>query len=168
MSRTGTEALLRRFEDGPARIESVLGGLSDPHLTIRARGPATWSIQEIVAHLADSEIVGAARIRLVLAGFGGSLPVYDQDAWTREFGAGSRDRDVIDEALAVFRSLRRSTASLLRRATAASLEQRAIHPDNGEVSVLDLLALYAEHAERHRAQIVTIRDLAGVPIEAGA
>ena len=68
--------------------------------------PARWSIAEIAAHLADSEIVGAWRIRSVLARDGIGLQAYDQNVWASAFRYDQTDAA---ESVALFEVLRRST-----------------------------------------------------------
>ncbi len=47
----------------PARLERAVRGLSKAQLTRRPR-PKKWSIQEILAHLADTEMVYGWRLRM--------------------------------------------------------------------------------------------------------
>jgi hypothetical protein len=53
--------------------------------SVLSRGPAPgkWSIQEIAAHLADDELVGAYRIRLILSRPDIEIQAFDQDVWAR-------------------------------------------------------------------------------------
>jgi len=50
----------------PAKLASLTGGLSAEGL-VRRPAPDKWSIQELAAHLADDELVGAYRIRMILS-----------------------------------------------------------------------------------------------------
>src|ERR1700686_2483936 len=53
-----------------------------PAAKLRKRpAPGKWSAGEILAHLADAEIVTGWRIRQILGAPGSSLQAYDQDAW---------------------------------------------------------------------------------------
>ncbi|HEX6373507.1 MAG TPA: DinB family protein, partial [Longimicrobium sp.] len=47
----------------PATLAALLAAVP-PALCARRPAPEKWSIQEVVAHLADDELVGAYRIRL--------------------------------------------------------------------------------------------------------
>jgi hypothetical protein len=48
---------------------------------MRRPAPGKWSIGEIVAHLADDELVGAYRIRKILEEPGTAIQSFDQDKW---------------------------------------------------------------------------------------
>ena len=56
------DQLIDIYHLAPKRIASVLGGLSEQELTLRPRGEQTWTIFDIVCHLADSEVIGYSRI----------------------------------------------------------------------------------------------------------
>src|SRR5260370_37448904 len=45
--------------------------------------PDKWSVSEILAHLADTEIVGGFRIRPLLGAPGTPIPAFDQERWQR-------------------------------------------------------------------------------------
>ncbi len=76
-AQVNTGKLLEVFDQGPARLRNVLAGLTHEHFKANPR-PGKWSIQEIVMHVADSEIMGAARIRQTYTQPGSSFAVYDQ------------------------------------------------------------------------------------------
>ncbi len=76
-AQVNTGKLLEVFDQGPAGLRNVLVDLTHEHLKANPR-PGKWSIQEIVMHVADSEIMGAARIRQTYTQPGSSFAVYDQ------------------------------------------------------------------------------------------
>ena len=47
----------------------------------KPEAPGKWSIGEVVQHLADSELVGGFRLRMVMAHDRPTLTGYDQDLW---------------------------------------------------------------------------------------
>src|SRR5260370_16474228 len=64
----------------PKKLERLIKG--GPTSKLRKR-PATgkWSVSEIVAHLADAEIVGGFRMRMILGAPGTPIVAFDQDSW---------------------------------------------------------------------------------------
>lgn len=44
------------------------------------------------------------------------------------------------------------------------MQRTGIHPEHGEMTVQDLLDMYADHGEGHRDQILEIRRLLGTPM----
>ena len=70
--------------EAPGRLRSFVERASPATLAWKPT-PQVWSITEIAAHLADAEIVGAWRIRAVLAEDNVALQPYDQNAWATAF-----------------------------------------------------------------------------------
>lgn len=116
----------------------------------RAPSPGRWSIAQIVAHLADAEIVFAYRVRMILSTSGTAIQAYDQDAWSRVQRAEKSDAH---RSLALFSAIRESMLPLLRGLTDEELERFGMHAERGKETVRHLLALYAGHDRNHLAQI---------------
>jgi hypothetical protein len=133
----------------PATIARLIAGRSAAELR-RSSGADRWSVAQIVAHLADSEIVFAYRVRMILASPGVAIQAYDQDAWSRAQRAESSDPQ---RSLALFTAIRDSMLPLLRRLGAEELDRYGIHAERGQESIRHLLALYAGHDRNHLAQI---------------
>jgi hypothetical protein len=157
------EKLLSAFEAAPVRMERALEGLTPPELSARPI-PGKWAIQEIVAHVADSETCGALRIRLALAQPGSLLPAYDQDRFAEALGYGDLDAAGLAGTLELFGRLRAHSARLFRRARASDWALESRHAQWGPVTVRQLLELYADHGERHLAQILERRRMLGRPL----
>jgi len=66
----------------PEKLAALTSGLSADELA-RRPAPDKWSIQELAAHLADDELVGAYRIRMILSFPGTAIEAFDQDIWAR-------------------------------------------------------------------------------------
>lgn len=157
------QALLRAYEAGPRRLRLAIAGLTREQMrTPVAQG--VWSIQEVVVHMADSELNGAGRIRLVRAQPGSTFFGYDQDVWARAFGYRELDEDAVEAAIGLFTALRTTTLPLFTGASDADWHATGIHPEHGTVSLRNLLELYADHSERHICQIVERRGLLGSPL----
>jgi uncharacterized damage-inducible protein DinB len=117
-----------------------------------SRRPASgkWSIQEIVAHLAEDELVGAYRIRLILSKPDIAIQAFDQDAWAVTGRYAQIETQV---SLALFRSLRAANLALWRMLTAEEWDRAGIHAERGRESVRDIATHYAGHDLNHFAQI---------------
>lgn len=158
LSAIPTAVLLDVYDQAASRVAQALAGLSSDEIRTRARGPERWSIGEIVCHLADSELVGAVRFRLVRSAPGTAMVAYDQDAFADLLGYDARDPRDIDTAWQTFASLRRSTGALFRSWRGDEWDLTGEHPDWGVVTLRQFLELYAEHGERHLDQILDTRN----------
>jgi len=141
----------------PAALQALLAAVP-PALCARRPAPGKWSVQEIVAHLADDELVGAYRIRLILAAPGTAVQAFDQDRWaeTGRYAATDPRR-----ALALFRALREANLALWHRLSPAEWERAGVHAERGVESIRDIATYYAGHDLNHFAQIEAILASAG-------
>lgn len=146
--------LLERFRRGPEVLAVVLTGVFGEEEDFAA-GNGGWSIRQIMAHVADSELVGGHRIRLVIAEDNPTLTAFDQDAWTRRLGYQTRKPK---DSLESFRRLRRDNFELLRGVAEEDFARSGNHAENGTMTLRGLVEGYARHAESHAAQMQHIRD----------
>jgi hypothetical protein len=150
--------------DTPGALQRLLDTVPAPIL-VKREAPGKWSIREAVQHLADSELVGGFRLRMVLAHDRPKLTGYDQDLWASRLEYGNVD---IREALDQFTALRRSNVRIWARLSPADLARIGIHGERGEESLERMRQLYAGHDLLHLAQVERIRaSLAGAATRKG-
>ncbi len=120
----------------------------------KPEAPGKWSVIQVVQHLADSDLVWAYRVRMILAHDRPAITGYDQDLWATRL-----HYDEADPALAMeqFRVLRDSNLRLIQRASPAELRRVGVHSERGEESVERLIRLYAGHDLLHLRQVDRIR-----------
>ena len=133
----------------PRTIATWIAG-RDANDLRRPPSPGKWSVAQIVAHLADAEIVFAYRVRMILSSSGTPIQAFDQDAWSRVQHAEASDPQ---RSLALFTAIRDSMLPLLRGLNDDELERYGMHAERGRESVRHLLSLYAGHDRNHLAQI---------------
>jgi hypothetical protein len=138
-----TPAVLERF------LETVPGQI----LTV-PEAPGKWAIRDVVAHLADSELVGGVRLRMVLSHDRPTIVGYDQDLWAERL----RYREVdVRDALEQFSMLRRRNMRLWESLGPADLARVGRHSERGEESLGHMRKLYAAHDVLHLRQLERIR-----------
>jgi hypothetical protein len=137
------------LESTPAALAALVHG-TDAATIAKQPAPGKWSIQEILAHLADTEMVMGYRLRRILETDGVAIEAFDQNKWA----AIGRYADVpVTESLDRLRSLRRSHVRMLQSLTPAQLAHTGVHAERGPESVAHLSRLWAGHDLNHRAQI---------------
>ena len=136
----------------PDKLAALLAQTPVPVLSLRP-APSKWSIQEIVAHLADDELVGAYRIRLILSEPDIAIQAFNQDAWAMSGRYAQTDPQV---SLALFRALRAANLTLWHALTPEEWDRAGIHAERGRESVRDIVSYYAGHDLNHFAQIEAI------------
>ena len=143
------------FQQTPSRMREIIASASPERLDYRP-APGKGSIREQIAHLADAEMVIAARIRWAAAEPGTAVVAYDQDKWAKT----SRYADVpVKESLALFSTVRESTIAFLKH---LSPDERANaytqHAERGKETLQRILEMTAGHDINHLEKIA---ELAG-------
>jgi hypothetical protein len=144
---------LERFRRGAELLATVLTGAAGEEVDY-IPAPGKWSIRQILAHVADSELVGAHRLRIVIAEDNPTLTAFDQEAWTRNLDYARRKPT---QSLETFRRLRAENYELLKDLPESAFERAGMHTESGRRTLRSLLEGYADHAESHARQVQTIR-----------
>ncbi len=138
----------------PDALRQELDRFSASQLGVR-EAPGKWSARMVIAHLADSELVGAFRLRMILAHDRPAIPAYDQDAWADRLGYEDAD---VEDRLERFSVIRRSNLEYWATASATDLARVGVHAERGEESLERMRRLYAGHDLAHRRQLERIRQ----------
>jgi hypothetical protein len=146
--------LLERFRRGPELLAVVLTGVFGEEEDF-IPAPGKWSIRQIVAHLADSEIVCAHRLRQIIAEDQPTLIAFDQEAWARNLDYARRKPK---QSLESFRRVRGENYELLKEVPESAYTRTGNHSERGPITLLFQLELLAAHAESHARQMQTIRE----------
>ena len=147
-------ALLERYRRGAELLAMVLTGVFGEEEDF-AIAPGKWSVRQIVAHVADAELVGAHRFRQVIAEDNPAINAYDQDAWARNLEYARRKPK---QSLETFRRIRAENYDLLKDQPPAVFERTGMHSENGVMTLRQMLEGYAGHAESHARQLQEIRE----------
>jgi uncharacterized damage-inducible protein DinB len=137
------------LESTAARLRSLLDAVPAERWRERP-GEDRWSAGEILAHLADAEIVAGWRVRSILGQDGVPLQAFDQEVWADAFRYREADPR---ESLETFSAVRASLLTLLRRVDPTRLEHHGVHAERGKESIAHLTRLYAGHDLNHLAQL---------------
>ena len=143
---------LRVQQETPKKLEKLIKPLSKKQLTQRPE-PGKWSITEILAHLADTELVGSWRMRLILGSNGVPVQAFDQDVWAETLGYSRRDPKV---SLETFRVLRENNLALLKSLPKNLWENYGMHQERGNETIAHIVRMFAGHDLNHLAQVERI------------
>ena len=143
---------LRVQQATPEKIERLIRPLN--RLQLRKRpAPGKWSIGEILAHLAETELVGGYRIRMILSKNGTPIQAFDQNVWARNSNYARQDPR---RSLEVFRTLRASNLALLKSLPKGKWNCYGIHAERGKESIGRVAQMFAGHDINHLQQIERI------------
>lgn len=131
------------------KLERLIKGATPAKLRKRP-APEKWSVAEILAHLADAEIVASWRLRAILGAPGTPIQAYDQEAWLVAGQYGKRDAR---KSLEQFRVLRDANLALYKSLTPQQWKHHGIHAERGEESIERLASMMAGHDVNHLEQV---------------
>lgn len=134
------------------KLERLIKGV--PASKLRKRpAPDKWSVNEILAHLSETEIVGGFRMRLILGAPGTPIVAFDQDAWVVSGHYEKRDPR---QSLEQFRVLREANLCLLKSLTPAQWKHYGMHSERGQETIERIADMFAGHDLNHIGQIEQI------------
>ena len=142
-----------RVQASTAKTLAALLKRATPGKLRKRPAPDKWSVAEILAHLADTEIVTGWRLRSILSSPGASIQPYDQDAWAANGQYSKRDAR---KALEQFRVLREANLAFVKSLSPEQRKLFGMHAERGEESIERLTQLIAGHDINHLEQIERI------------
>ena len=134
------------------KVERLIKGVPKKKLMTRPES-ARWSIGEILAHLADTELVAGFRIRLILGENGVTIQAFDQDVWAENMNYRKRDPK---KSLEAFRALRENNLALLTSLPKPMWDNFGMHTERGKETVTRISEMFAGHDINHLRQIKKI------------
>ena len=133
------------YEAGIATLRAAAAGLSHAQINTRI-APGTWSIQEIIVHVLDSDLIATHRMRRIAAEELPLLVSYDENLFIAKLPSDKID---LATALDLFDANRRFTAQWLRTLAPGVFAREGIHTQRGKVTLQYLLEIYTKHVDHH-------------------
>src|SRR5262245_36342891 len=148
---------LRLQAEAPKKLAALIKGKNKKQLTQRP-APGKWSVAEIMAHLADAEIVLSWRLRQTLSSNGVAIQPFDQEVWATTFDYAHQDPK---QSLEKYRVLRESNLALLKRIPKPLWDNYGVHQERGNESVAHVVRMIAGHDLNHLGQVERILKAKG-------
>ncbi len=144
----------------PTALEQRLLGLTDAQLRFKPSAE-TFSALESVCHLRDIEVEGyGRRLGLMLREENPTLPDLDGSALARE---RLYNEQSLKPALDAFLSMRQRCLDIITDLSSEDLARRGQFENVGEVSLADLLMLWAKHDQEHIRELDELLPLLQQP-----
>jgi uncharacterized damage-inducible protein DinB len=124
--------------------------------------PGTWSIQQVIFHLMDSDLIASDRVKRVIAEESPPLLAYDETAFSKKLYY-----EELDPALAceIFRLNRQMTGAILRKLPDAAFARAGMHSERGRETLEDLVRIYINHVDHHMKFVKEKRRVLGKPLD---
>jgi hypothetical protein len=149
LSYTEGQSPLKVLAETPKKLERLLKGVPGSKLRKRPE-QGKWSAAEVIAHLADTELVGGYRMRLILGAHGTPIQAFNQDDWVV---AGHYDKRDPRKSFEQFRAIREANLILLKSLTPEQWKHHGVHAERGVETVETIARMFAGHDVNHLKQI---------------
>ena len=166
MQPTSQDQLISDYGDGPNRLKAAIAGLSETDLDT-ALSPNSWTIREIVHHVADGDDIWKAFIKQAIGNPGSAFTLewywqIPQADWARLWRYEKR---AIGPSLALFHASRDHIVQLLKHTPGVwekSLRIRWTDGEEQDVSVQWVVEMQTRHIDGHVDDIGRIREAHGI------
>ena len=140
----------------PKKIKTVVENLNDDQLDTPYR-LGGWTVRQTVHHIADSHLNSFIRFKLALTEDAPTIRPYFEDRW-----AELEDSSLpIDCSMKITEGVHARWTTLLESMSDEEFARKLVHPETGEWTLENILALYAWHSRHHTAHITKLRDRNG-------
>ena len=151
------QTLIGQIAATPAAMRRAVSGLTEKQLE-RPYREGGWTVRQVAHHVPDSHLNSYCRFKLALTEETPVIRPYDESAWANL--ADTRDTPV-ETSLTLLESLHERWVNLLRSMRDEDFARRLRHPELGEMSLDEVLCIYAWHGRHHVAHITTLREQMG-------
>jgi uncharacterized damage-inducible protein DinB len=144
--------VLAMQREAPRTVAQLMEGVPETRLKAKP-APGKWSVTEIVAHMAEDELISAWRYRQMIEHDNPVLSDFDQDLWAQ---LGDYAKWKPDEALEMFRLLREANLRMFERLTPEQWQRPGVHAQRGNITVQGQCRHMAAHDINHIEQVKRI------------
>lgn len=142
----------------PAALRAAVAGLDDAQLDTPYRDGG-WTLRQVVHHIPDSHLNAYIRFRLALTEEHPTIRPYEEAAWAELPDA---KQGPVAASLTLLESLHERWVALLESLTPDDYARTLYHPEQKrDMTLDDLLQLYAWHSRHHLAHVTGLRERQG-------
>jgi hypothetical protein len=143
--------------DLPARLRRACQGLVQTQLDTPYR-PGGWSVRQVVHHLAYSHINAYLRTKFALSEDNPTVKPYPEQVWAEMTDGKTAP---VTMSLDLVDGLHGRWALWLGSFETDQFSRTLFHPDNGLMTLDEVLDLYAWHSRHHTAHVTALRARQG-------
>jgi hypothetical protein len=142
--------LIEHYARGGEKLSLAVRGLTREDMLQPPAGDnpklGKWTIQQVVIHLMDSDLIGVDRMKRMIAEENPTLIGYDENKFVQKL---LYEEQSAEDAVTILSLNRKNFAEVLRRLPDQALTRTGTHNERGKVVLRDEIEHYAAHLERH-------------------
>ncbi|HEY1922134.1 MAG TPA: DinB family protein [Tepidisphaeraceae bacterium] len=153
------------FAAGGQKLRKAIAGLDRSELLwVPPPGASIgqWSIQQIVLHLMDDELIWTARMKSIIVEENPQILGFDESKFAAKLFPEEQDAEV---AVQILDLNRRQFSAVLRKLPDSAFTRTAQHQDLGVITLEQSFQWTAEHLDHHIRYIALKRDKLGKPLK---
>ena len=159
MDRTSID----KYEAGGAKLYGGIAELSKQDLLWTPPADSqigTWTIQEIVIHLMDSDLIWSTRMKSIIAEDNPTILSFDERKFTASLFYSDQNAQ---SAIELFDLNRRQFAKILRKLADSSFSRTGNHNERGSIALGAAVELVVQHVDHHLGFVFKKREAMGKP-----
>ena len=141
--------LIDHYANGGDKLSMAIRGLTQEDL-LAAPDPdwnaGKWSIQQVVIHCVDSDLVSTDRLKRMIAEDNPTLIGYDENKFVANLFYEDQSAD---QAIALLDANRKLFTTVLRKLPEKAFERKGTHNERGAMTVGGYLKSTVEHLDHH-------------------
>ncbi|HEX3358701.1 MAG TPA: DinB family protein [Tepidisphaeraceae bacterium] len=141
--------LIDKYETGGTLLAKSIRNLTPGDL-LAAPPPGEkngrWTIQQVVIHLLDSDLIWASRMKLIIAENNPQILGYDETKFADNLFYDLQDAET---AVEIFNLNRRMFAKVLRALPDSAFARTGNHSERGPITLAKCVELEIEHIDHH-------------------
>ena len=142
---------IQTIADLPKVLAAAVENLSEEQLETPYR-PGGWTVRQTVHHVGDSHLNSLCRFKLALTEDVPTIRPYEEALWAEL----SDSKLPVEVSLKMLDAIHERWTNILNSMTDADFRRKLIHPDSGEWTLDQMLALYDWHSRHHTAHVYLV------------
>ena len=138
-----------KYEQGAEHLTQAIRGLThEDLLAAPPDGPnlGKWTIQQVVIHLMDSDLISIDRMKRLIAMENPLLVGYDENLFIKHL---MPEEQSVEDAVTILQLAFKNFARVLRKLPDEAFERRGTHNERGPVTLGEYLRHMVGHMEHH-------------------
>ena len=142
-------ALIEQYTHGGEKLALAIRGLTPDDLLwvpLADANVGRWSIQQVVLHLMDADLIWTARMKQMIAEENPQIVGYDESKFAANL---AYEEQSAEDAVQVFDLNRQQFARVLRTLPADALNRTGQHNERGQITLGQSIHWMIEHVDHH-------------------
>ena len=141
--------VIDQYAQGPEKLKAAVRSLTRADFIATPAPEANvglWSIQQVVAHLLDADLIWTARMKSIIAEENPQIIGCDESKSAANLPYDAYD---IDEVLQLFEMNRTLFAKVLRKLPDSAFARIGQHNEIGQITLAQSVKIMANHVDHH-------------------